>query len=107
MGILLVFGVIFLLLICILAVAAFFSLISGPPESQQPAQTDTESLLVQDPHCGHYLAREDAVTESFDGQTLYFCSSLCQRQYIYLQKQRQARHNWLFSALFRSMRRHC
>jgi len=93
MGVLLVLGIIFLLLLCSLGVARILGLISWPTTSQRPTQTDTEDLLVQDPHCGRYLAREDAVTESIDGRTLFFCSRFCRLRYAQRQKQRHPDHN--------------
>ena len=91
----LVFGAIFLLLVCSLVVAILLGLISWPTTSQRPTQMDTEDLLVQDPHCGRYLAREDedAVTESIDGRTLFFCSRFCRLRYAQRQKRRHPDHN--------------
>lgn len=93
MGVLLVLGTIFLLLFCILGVAAIFRLVSFPPRPRRQEKTDTENLCVQDPNCGRFLAREDALTESFDGRKLFFCSPSCQRQYERRQKLQHAVHN--------------
>ncbi len=36
---------------------------------------------VRDPVCGMMVAESEAVTLKKDGQTYYFCSERCQRQY--------------------------
>ena len=81
MGVLFVFGAILLLLICSLVVALLFRLIFWPSEFQRPAKTETQNRLVQDPVCGRYVAREDAITDSSDGSTVFFCSRPCLLQY--------------------------
>ncbi|MBW2061241.1 MAG: YHS domain-containing protein [Deltaproteobacteria bacterium] len=43
-------------------------------------------LLVQDPHCGVYLPRSEAVANTVNGQTFYFCSEDCKEEFLKAQK---------------------
>ena len=37
--------------------------------------------MIQDPQCGTYVPRNDAVTGQLKGTTHYFCSTDCQHKY--------------------------
>ncbi len=37
--------------------------------------------MVQDPNCGTYVPRSDAVRRRFRGKDLYFCSDACANEY--------------------------
>ena len=41
-----------------------------------------DDALIQDPQCGVYLTRRDAVTLNSGGETVYFCSEDCKEQYL-------------------------
>jgi YHS domain-containing protein len=38
-------------------------------------------VMVKDPVCGMYLPRGDAIRETIDGRTFYFCSQECLSEY--------------------------
>jgi YHS domain-containing protein len=38
-------------------------------------------VMVKDPVCGTYLPRGDAIRETIDGRTVYFCSQECLSEY--------------------------
>ena len=52
---------------------------SPTPARAAPAGTATE--LKKDPVCGAFIAPEVAVTKTFNGQTLHFCSPQCRDAY--------------------------
>lgn len=52
--------------------------VSGADRNLQRA----DDALVQDPQCGVYLTRRDAVTLNSDGETLHFCSESCKQQFL-------------------------
>jgi YHS domain-containing protein len=37
--------------------------------------------MVRDPVCESYIPKEGALSETVDGETYYFCSSVCARQF--------------------------
>lgn len=47
----------------------------GGPAGASPPRSGEET--VQDPICGVYIAREDAVVGTLDGTRHYFCSMEC------------------------------
>jgi YHS domain-containing protein len=46
-----------------------------PPQSPEPDE------LVQDPVCGTYIPRKDALRTDKDGQAYYFCSEGCLKRF--------------------------
>lgn len=59
----------------------------GASERRQVGGADREiqgadDALIQDPQCGVYLTRRDAVALDSGGETLYFCSESCKQQYL-------------------------
>lgn len=38
--------------------------------------------MVQDPHCGVYVVKQDAYCIHHHNQTLYFCSEECSRKFL-------------------------
>ena len=46
--------------------------------SQQPPITDE---LVQDPVCGVYCPKRDALSFNWQGKTYYFCSDKCRQEF--------------------------
>jgi YHS domain-containing protein len=38
--------------------------------------------MVQDPHCGVYVVKQDAYCVHSNAQTLYFCSEDCSRKFL-------------------------
>jgi YHS domain-containing protein len=77
-----------------LAIIAFFILIyyvakslftSRKPKSEKPVMgTDGKTVndvMVQDPSCGVYLPKGDAVRARIKGETHYFCSDTCLQRF--------------------------
>ncbi|GAM09574.1 hypothetical protein OR1_01854 [Geobacter sp. OR-1] len=46
---------------------------------EPPAKKDEEAL--RDPVCGVYVARDDAVIGTVEGERIYFCSMACLEKY--------------------------
>ena len=46
-----------------------------------------DDVMIQDPVCGVYFAKENAIRETIDGQELYFCSSDCRDKYLNQQRE--------------------
>jgi len=46
------------------------------------APLDPVSQLVQDPHCGIYVDRMEAVQRKVPGGTLFFCSEKCANAHL-------------------------
>lgn len=46
-------------------------------------QNDTNEQIEthKDPICGMYVSEKDAITRQINGQTVYFCSENCAREY--------------------------
>ncbi len=53
----------------------------GRRPGQSPAQGARGEEMVQDPHCGTYLPRSDALEKTFRGKKHYFCSKACRDAY--------------------------
>lgn len=43
--------------------------------------------LVEDPYCHTYVPEGDAYRASIDGETVYFCSQKCYKQYRAMRKE--------------------
>jgi len=52
---------------------------AGGDESASPAM---DADMVQDPRCGVYVTREEAVRAEIDGRQVFFCSRKCKEDYI-------------------------
>ncbi|MBI3666840.1 MAG: hypothetical protein HY236_11570 [Acidobacteria bacterium] len=62
------------------AIVAFLTPASPRPHAGGPSP-GTVGELKKDPVCGTFVAPELAVTQSFHGQTLHFCSTKCRDEY--------------------------
>ena len=51
------------------------------PPSPPPEKTARGEEMVQDPECGTYVPRSDAVTFQGKGTTHYFCSTDCRDKF--------------------------
>ncbi len=51
-----------------------------PAAGRDRPEIDDE--MVQDPQCGIYVPRRDAIGARVGGQNLYFCSETCKNRYI-------------------------
>jgi uncharacterized protein len=52
----------------------------GPPPVRD-GRGEVIDEMVQDPNCGTYVPRNDAVRRRLHGQDLYFCSETCAEEY--------------------------
>ncbi len=43
---------------------------------------EIDDVMIQDPVCGVYFSRENAIRVQVDGQEQYFCSQECKDQYF-------------------------
>lgn len=55
--------------------------LSGGGRSLPPEKTRRGEDMVQDPHCGTYVPRGDALSATVRGQRHYFCSEQCRRDF--------------------------
>ncbi|RJQ85536.1 MAG: hypothetical protein C4519_03195 [Desulfobacteraceae bacterium] len=75
-----------LIIIAVVAYRAVKSWLGGP--SRQQVRKDgrvplkADDVMIQDPQCGVYFARRDAVEFNENGKTLYFCSQACKDAYL-------------------------
>jgi uncharacterized protein len=51
------------------------------PPTPPPEKSRRGEDMVQDPCCGTYVPRNDAVTETINGERHYFCSEECRVQF--------------------------
>ena len=63
------------------------SLFTPSRPRRQPSQTGPRenaaiSDMVQDPHCGVYVSKSEAVPVRTRDGTLYFCSEECRNKYL-------------------------
>lgn len=74
----------------------FGSLQQRNPSQQRPRSAGGRTIhgkMVKDPHCGMYVATELAISDGSQGETVYFCSEECRREY--LQEQKAGRRGFL------------
>lgn len=50
----------------------------APPAEKSPQGED----MAQDPQCGVYLPKSDAIKTQRDGKTMYFCSAECRDKHL-------------------------
>ena len=51
-------------------------------QGQRPPEKTSEGApMVQDPHCGTYVPRSEAVVKNIGGRKRYFCSKECRDAY--------------------------
>ena len=55
---------------------------SGRPSAQRPVDGEGADLMVQDPYCGTYFPKRDAVHARLHGKDLYFCSQECKENFM-------------------------
>lgn len=53
---------------------------SGDKGGRDGREMDAD--LVQDPQCGVYVSREEALKADIDGRRIYFCSQECKQKYL-------------------------
>jgi YHS domain-containing protein len=51
-----------------------------PVSGQTPDQID--DIMVQDPACGTYLPRNEAIKAKIGGRQHFFCSAECKQRYL-------------------------
>jgi YHS domain-containing protein len=52
------------------------------PQSDSRPSNATVSDMVQDPHCGVYVAKKEAFSTRTGNGLLYFCSQECCKKYL-------------------------
>jgi YHS domain-containing protein len=55
--------------------------VQGPQPSARGGEGDVVDDMVQDPNCGTYIPRSEAVRRSAGGEDLWFCSEACAEAY--------------------------
>ena len=53
----------------------------GRPTQRRGANGEVIDEMVQDPQCGTYLPRQEAVRRRIAGEDHYFCSEKCAKEY--------------------------
>lgn len=72
-----------LLLLCVLCYLGyalfrtFMRKLPGHRNEPPAAKSSRGEEMVQDPQCGTYLPRGDALSKTVQGQKYYFCSAAC------------------------------
>jgi YHS domain-containing protein len=56
--------------------------VTGGKKEVPPPKTRQGEDMVQDPQCGTYVPRGDAVAKTVGGQKHYFCSARCRDEFI-------------------------
>jgi uncharacterized protein len=59
---------------------------SGRRSTERPGDSEVDDVMIQDPYCGSYFPKRDAVHLRLDGKDLYFCSQACKQSFIAEQK---------------------
>ena len=55
---------------------------SSRPPKKRPADSKVDDVMIQDPYCGTYFPKRDAVHVQLDGKDLYFCSEECKQNFM-------------------------
>jgi uncharacterized protein len=58
-----------------------------PPRPRRP-QAQLSGTMVKDEVCNTYLAKDEAILETTDGEEHYFCSQDCLRKFLEQRKSR-------------------
>lgn len=72
------------LLIWLLLMYVGFKIVKGfitQRKSEETAPPRVEDEAVRDPVCGVYVAKDDAVIGTVEGERIYFCSMTCLEKY--------------------------
>ena len=71
----------FLVLLFYWVIKGIFSRSQASIGEKRRTQLGPEEVMVQDPECGVYIHKGDAITSMSDGQSFYFCSKECLDRY--------------------------
>jgi uncharacterized protein len=55
---------------------------SGRTTAEPPGDGEVDDLMIQDPYCGTYFPKRDAVHVRLHGKDFYFCSQECKQSFI-------------------------
>ncbi len=57
---------------------------ASPQRPRTPSREDTKVIdeLVEDPNCGTWLPRRQAISARIKGKELFFCSKRCYEEYV-------------------------
>jgi len=61
------------------------------PRMRRPGPDGVIDVMVQDPQCGTYLPRQEALRAWVRGRECYFCSEECRNAYLRGDKEKQNR----------------
>ena len=73
-----------LLIVLFLAYTVFQALrqmLTGPSDRRPRPTSRQGEDMVQDPQCGIFLPRTDALEATIQGESRYFCSEQCRTEY--------------------------
>ncbi|MBW1708557.1 MAG: hypothetical protein JRG97_05935 [Deltaproteobacteria bacterium] len=57
------------------------------PRLNENKNNEDAEDLIQDPNCGVYIPKRDAIPAAINGKTHYFCSQECREKYTKVQNQ--------------------
>jgi len=60
-------------------------ILSGPQSQDQVspgARGEIDGIMIQDPVCGVYFSKENAISARVNGREVYFCSPECRDKYL-------------------------
>jgi len=61
---------------------------SQPSESvSSGTRGEIDGVMIQDPVCGVYFSKENAISTHVNGEKFYFCSQECKNEFIQKRKQ--------------------
>jgi YHS domain-containing protein len=72
------------ILIWLILIYVGFKIVKGfmaQKQSEPPPKKVSDDEAVQDPVCGRYVSKEDAVVGKLEGERIYFCSMECLEKY--------------------------
>ncbi len=55
----------------------------------KPSGNKVIDEMVKDPVCGVYVPKREALSVSYRGETIYFCSPQCQQRYLEAKKEQE------------------
>lgn len=72
------------ILIWIILIYVGFKIIKGfmtQKQTELPTKKEADDEAIQDPVCGRYVAKGDAIVGKLEGERIYFCSMACLEKY--------------------------
>ena len=72
------------MLIWLILIYVGFKIVKGfmaQRQTELPPEKPADDEAVQDPVCGRYVPKDDAVVGKLEGERIYFCSADCREKY--------------------------